>query len=173
MPNNKGMVHFYTGNGKGKTTAALGLALRSAGRNKRIFIAQFVKGMHYAELDSIKKHESIELKQFGRDCFIENEPVEDDILAAKKGFEEVKSITTSNKYDLVILDEIFIAMHYNLISYEEVVELIKSKNQHLELVLTGRNAPESLYAYADLITEMKEIKHYYNEGVKARSGIEY
>ena len=93
------------------------------------------------------------------------------IKQAKIAGEHLKDLNIN--FDLVILDEIFIAMHYNLISYDEVVELIKSKNYHTELVLTGRNAPESLYVYADLITEMKEIKHYYNEGVKARSGIEY
>ncbi|MDD2637065.1 MAG: cob(I)yrinic acid a,c-diamide adenosyltransferase [Bacteroidales bacterium] len=173
MPKNKGMVHFYTGNGKGKTTAALGLSLRSAGLNKRIFIAQFVKGMHYAELDAIKKHKNIKLKQFGRDCFIENKPTEKDILAAKEGLKEVEKITKSNQYDLVVLDEIFIALHYNLISHEEVVEIITTKNQNVELVLTGRNAPESLYNFADLITEMKEIKHYFNKGIEARPGIEY
>lgn len=167
------MVHFYTGNGKGKTTAALGLTLRAAGCEKKVFIAQFVKGMHYAELDAVKLLETVEVKQYGRDCFIEREPVIEDILAAEKGFNEVKEKIKTDNYDIVILDEIFIALYYNLITIDKIVEIIESKNTKLELVLTGRYAPESLYQYADLITEMKEVKHYYNNGIKARPGIEY
>lgn len=167
------MVHFYTGTGKGKTTAAFGLALRASGLNKSIFIAQFVKGMHYAELDSVKLLKNIVLKQFGRDCFIEKEPVIEDILAAEKGFEEVKKIVTTDDYDIVILDEIFIALYYNLILSDDIKKMIKSKSHKIELILTGRYAPEDLFQYADLITEMKEIKHYYNTGVEARAGIEF
>ncbi len=105
-----GYIHLYTGNGKGKTTAALGLALRAVGAGKSVFIAQFVKGMHYAELDAIKRFPEIELKQYGLDCFIENQPTEKDILAARKGFAEVKTMILDNEFDMIILDEVCIAL---------------------------------------------------------------
>lgn len=168
-----GMVHIYTGDGKGKTTAALGLALRAAGSGKKVFFAQFVKGMHYSELESLKKHEKIVLQQFGRDCFIEKAPVMEDIIAAQKGLEEVKLIMESGSYDMIILDEIFIALYYKLIKIEEVKEIIRSKTENMELILTGRNAPEEFYEIADLITEMKKVKHYFDKGIEARPGIEY
>lgn len=170
---NKGMVHIYTGDGKGKTTAALGLALRAVGSGKKVFIAQFVKGMHYSELDALKKHANIVIQQFGRDCFIEKAPVTEDILAAQKGLEEVKILIKSSSYNMIILDEIFIALYYKLINAVDVKELIKQKNANLELILTGRNAPEEFFELADLVTEMKNVKHYYDKGVEARLGIEY
>lgn len=169
----KGYIHLYTGNGKGKTTAAFGLALRAAGAGKRVFIAQFVKGMHYAEIDAIKRLPEIELKQYGLDCFIVNEPTQHDIEAARKGLNEISLIIAENKTDLLILDEICIALHYHLFDIEEVVALLKNKPQEMEIVMTGRYAPPELYEMADLVTEMTEIKHYYNQGVEARKGIEF
>ncbi len=169
----KGYIHLYTGNGKGKTTAAFGLALRAAGAGKRVFIAQFVKGMHYAEIDAIKRLPEIELKQYGLDCFIVNEPTQHDIEAARKGLNEISLIIAENKTDLLILDEICIALHYHLFDIEEVVALLKNKPQEMEIVMTGRYAPPQLYEMADLVTEMTEIKHYYNQGVEARKGIEF
>ncbi len=169
----KGYVHLYTGNGKGKTTAALGLALRSAGAGKTVYIAQFVKGMHYSELEALRLLPSVNLKQYGRDCFIVRDPAPEDRMAARKGFEEAAAIVRLNLADVVILDEISIALHYRLLETEEVVSLIREKPESMEMVLTGRYAPPALYEMADLITEMKEIKHYFNRGVEARKGIEY
>ncbi len=119
----KGYVHVYTGNGKGKTTAAIGLAIRAAGAGMRVYIAQFVKGMHYSELDALDRYaDRITLKQYGRDCFIEKEPEEEDIQAARQGLEEVKGILASGDYQMVILDEANIATRYNLFSPDELIE---------------------------------------------------
>jgi cob(I)alamin adenosyltransferase len=170
----RGLVQIYTGEGKGKTTAALGLALRAAGRGLKVFIGQFVKGMHYGELDSIKRLSTqITIKQYGRQCFIQDKPTEEDVRLAREGWRQIEDILDKGEYDLLILDEIGIALYYRLISQEEVAELIRSKPESVELVLTGRKIPEMLYKLADLVTEMREIKHYYNSGVKAREGIEY
>lgn len=173
MSDNYGKVQIYTGNGKGKTTAALGLSLRAAGAEKKVFIAQFVKGSRYSELFSLQKHENITIKQYGRDGFIENEPVIEDILKAQSGFDEVKEFVSKEIYDMIVLDEIFIALYYKLIKSEDLMSLIETKPHNLELILTGRYAPDSYIEVADLVTEMKEIKHYYNVGLGARKGIEY
>ena len=168
-----GYTQIYTGNGKGKTTAAFGLALRASGHGKKIFIGQFVKGMKYGELDSIKKFsDTITLKQFGRDCFIENDPEPEDIKVARDGWDLVNTILNENSVDILILDEIGIAIYYKLISTEEVADFIKRKPLEMELILTGRYVPIELFELADLVTEMKEIKHYYKKGVSAREGIE-
>ncbi len=169
----KGFIHLYTGNGKGKTTAALGLALRAVGAGKRVFIAQFVKGMHYAELDALKRFPEIELKQYGLDCFIENQPTEKDILAARKGLEEVTVMVLGNRYDVIILDEVCIALYYHLFETEELTSILLKKPEAMEIILTGRYAPPELFEISDLVTEMKEIKHYYSKGVLARKGIEF
>ena len=169
----KGYVHVYTGNGKGKTTAALGLALRAAGAGMRVYIAQFVKGMHYSELDALDRYaDRITLKQYGRDCFIEKEPEAEDIRAARQGLEEVKGILASGDYQMVVLDEANIATLYNLFSPDELIDLVRSKPESVELVITGRNADPKVVALADLVTEMKEVKHYFHRGVEARPGIE-
>ena len=169
----KGYIQVYTGNGKGKTTAALGLSLRAVGAGFNVFIAQFVKGMEYSELNSIKQLSSkITLKQFGRDCFIYKDPEEEDFKVAREGFEQVKKIVAEGNYEVVILDEINIATHYKLISIEEILELLETKPEKVEIVLTGRNVDNRIIEKADLVTEMKEIKHYYQKGVQARKGIE-
>lgn len=170
----KGYIHIYTGNGKGKTTAALGLALRAVGAGKRVFVAQFVKGMKYSEVDIINnRFDEIEIKQYGLDCFIFNYPTDADIEAARGGLNEVKSILCNPSYDLVILDEANIALYYNLFGVDELIDALRSRNDNMEVVITGRYAPEKLIEYADLVTEMKEVKHYYNNGVEARKGIEF
>jgi cob(I)alamin adenosyltransferase len=170
----QGLVQIYTGNGKGKTTAALGLSLRAAGRGLKVFIAQFVKGMYYGELKAIERFApQITLKQYGRKCFIKDEPAEEDIRLAREGWQDIQDALKKEEFDLLVLDEIGIALHYRLISLEEVRELIRNRPQGVELVLTGRKIPEALYEQADLVTEMREIKHYYNAGVQARKGIEY
>jgi len=168
-----GYIQLYTGNGKGKTTAALGLALRAAGAGKTVFIAQFVKGMHYAELDALKRFPEIELKQYGLDCFIVNKPTIKDIDAARKGLAEIAEIIARNKAGVVILDELCIALHYHLFEIEEILALLKTRPDEMEIVMTGRYAPPELYVVADLVTEMTEIKHYFNKGIKARKGIEF
>ncbi|MHC1774751.1 MAG: cob(I)yrinic acid a,c-diamide adenosyltransferase [Lentimicrobium sp.] len=168
-----GYIHLYTGNGKGKTTAAIGLAVRAAGAGKTVFIAQFVKGMHYSELDALKRFPEIDLRQFGLDCFIVNQPTEKDISAARNGLQEVARIITGNHSDVVILDEVCIALHYHLFEVEELINILNTKPLEMEIVMTGRYAPLRLFDVADLITEMKELKHYYSKGVEARKGIEY
>lgn len=173
MEQDKGYIHLYTGNGKGKSTAAFGLSIRAVGAGKSVFIAQFVKGMPYSELDTFKRIPEIEIKQYGLDCFIENDPTEKDIAAAQIGFDEIATIIASNNVDLLILDEICIALYYHLFDEEALLKLLKSKPKKMEIVLTGRYASKALYEIADLITEMKEIKHYFNDGVEARKGVEF
>ncbi|SDI23387.1 cob(I)alamin adenosyltransferase [Halanaerobium congolense] len=168
----QGMVHVYTGKGKGKTTAAFGLAIRAVGAGKNVYIAQFVKGMKYSELKSLKKIERIEIKQYGLNCFIKGKAEEEDINAARKGLEEVAKILKSGEYELVILDEANIAVYYDLFSEEQLIEAIENRSEEVEVVITGRYAADKIIEYADLVTEMKEIKHYYQKGVKARIGIE-
>ena len=172
-PAKKGYVHLYTGDGKGKTTAAFGLALRAVGAGMKVFIAQFAKGMKYSELESIKRFaDQITLKQYGRDCFIINKPTPEDIALAREGYDDVLRIVKSGEYGLVILDEANIATYYNLFSVDELLALIEAKAEHVELVITGRKADPRIIDRADLVTEMKEIKHYYTQGVPARKGIE-
>ena len=169
----KGYVQVYTGDGKGKTTAALGLALRAAGAGLKVIILQFVKGMEYSEIKALEKHsDHITLKQYGRDCFIYREPEKEDIEAAKTGLKEAGDIIASGNYDIVILDEANIATYYNLFSVDELLGLIDGKPDHVEIVITGRRADQRIIDRADLVTEMKEVKHYYWEGIKARKGIE-
>jgi cob(I)alamin adenosyltransferase len=170
----KGYIHVYTGNGKGKTTAALGLALRAVGAGKKVYFAQFVKGKIYSEIDAINRYiPEITVKQYGRGCFIVDEPTSEDIQAAKEGLEEVGAVIRSGKYDVVVLDEATIALHYKLFSVEELIAVLQEKREETEIAITGRYAPEELIEIADLVTEMKEIKHYYTKGISARKGIEY
>lgn len=169
----KGYVQLYYGNGKGKTTAAMGLALRAAGCGLQVYIAQFVKGLKYSELISLEKlKENITVKQYGRGCYIKREATQKDVDAAQNGLSEVKNIVASGKYDVVILDEITIAEYFKLLSVEDVLDLIASKPHNVELILTGRKADSRIIEAADLVTEMVEIKHYYNKGIEAREGIE-
>ena len=169
----KGYVQVYTGNGKGKTTAALGLALRAAGADLKVYIGQFMKKGKYSELKSLQKlKDNVTVEQFGRARFIRQKIAEEDRLLARRGFEKIKKIIQNGKYDLVILDEINVALSYGLLSKEEVIGIIKSRPKTQEIVLTGRNAPRDIVKLADLVTEMKEIKHYFSKGVKARTGIE-
>ncbi len=169
----KGYIQVYTGNGKGKTTAALGLALRAAGAGLKVFIAQFVKGMHYSELDALSRFEDlITVHQYGRDCFIVDKPEQEDIEFARKGFDEAAAVVRNGKHDVVILDELNIAVHMGLININDVIPLMKTKPPHVELVITGRLAHKCIIKLADLVTEMIEVKHYYSKDVTARRGIE-
>ncbi len=169
----KGYIHVYTGDGKGKTTAAFGLALRSVGAGFNVFIGQFVKGMKYSELNALEMLSSqITVKQYGRECFIYKEPEEEDRKVAKDGLNEMKHVLSSGDYQLVIMDEANIATYYKLFSVDELLEAINGRHPSVEVVVTGRKADPKIIEKADLVTEMKEIKHYYRQGVEARKGIE-
>jgi cob(I)alamin adenosyltransferase len=169
----KGYVHVYTGEGKGKTTAAIGLAIRAAGAGHKVFLAQFIKGGRYSELNALKRFDDfITVEQFGLGRFINGKPSEMDINAARLGLEKMKTIIASGEYKVVILDEANIALHYNLISVQELIDLVGSRAKETEIIITGRKASPEILEIADLVTEMKAIKHYYNEGVQARVGIE-
>lgn len=172
---NKGLIQVYTGNGKGKTSAAFGLALRAIGNGFRVFVIQFIKGgFKYGELEAVKSLPNLELKAFGRGKFIRRMPPDkEDIELAKEGFELAKKVIENGDYDVVVLDEINVAVHLKLLNLNEVLDLIRNKPRHVELVLTGRNASPEILELADLITEMKEIKHPYATGAKPRKGIEY
>ncbi len=169
----KGYTHIYTGNGKGKTTAAFGLALRALGHDFKIYIAQFMKAMEYGEVKFLKKF--IDIEQFGVSThLISTDEVDPEhFKAAQKGYKKVLELVKSDKYDMIILDEIIVSHFFKLITLDQIINIIKNKNPKLELILTGRYAVEELYQYADLISEIKEIKHYYNtEQTPAREGIE-
>ena len=170
----KGYIQIYTGDGKGKTTAAIGLSVRAVGAGKKVFFAQFVKGQIYSEVKAMLQYlPNIIIKQYGLDCFIYHKPKQEDIDAAREGFEEVSEIVLSGKYDVVVLDEANIAIYYQLFSVEELIEVLKRKPEQTEIIITGRNAPVELIEFADLVTEMKEIKHYYTQGIQARVGVEF
>ena len=170
----KGYVHIYTGNGKGKTTASFGLALRAVGNGYKVFIGQFIKGLQYSEIKTFKERLSdlIQVEQFGRGCFIRNKPTEEDIHLAKEGLQKMRDVLKSGEYDVVIFDEANVAIYFKLFSVEELLDVLKERDENTEIIITGRYAPDRLIEYADLVTEMKEIKHYYQKGVKARKGIE-
>lgn len=168
----RGYVQVYTGDGKGKTTAALGLALRAAGAGLRIFIGQFVKGMEYSELRALERFDEIEVRRYGRDCFIDREPEPEDIEAARAGLEDAREELISGRWDIVILDEANIATYFKLFPVEDLLALIEQKPADVELVITGRRADPRVIEAADLVTEMREVKHYYQQGVPCRKGIE-
>jgi cob(I)alamin adenosyltransferase len=169
----KGYIHIYTGNGKGKTTAALGLALRAAGYGYKTYIGQFMKGSHYGELDSLKKIQEIDIEQFGGEKCITLDQVDEKHKAlARNGLKRIKEILIKNEYQIVVLDEICVTIWFGLVAEREVIEIIDSKPSNVEIILTGRNASDALLEHADLITNMDEVLHYYTNGVEARQGIE-
>ena len=172
----KGLILVYTGAGKGKTTAALGLALRAAGQGLNVFILQFMKrNKKIGELKALTQTDlPITLKQYGRRVFFRTRTCEPmDIHRAHQGLEAFKIAMKDNAYDLIILDEINMAIHFGLLNIEEVIEAIEQKPPELHLVLTGRNAHQKLIEMADLVTEMREVKHHYHQGVHAQEGIEF
>uniref|UniRef100_A0A7C4RYA8 Cob(I)yrinic acid a,c-diamide adenosyltransferase n=1 Tax=Fervidobacterium pennivorans TaxID=93466 RepID=A0A7C4RYA8_FERPE len=168
-----GYVHIYTGNGKGKTTAAFGLALRAICAGKKVYIGQFIKGMKYSELDAVKYLPNLVIEQYGRNCFIKNQPTQQDIDLAQSGLKKITEVIMSGKYDIVILDEINVAIYYKLVEASQVIDIIKNRPVNVEIVLTGRYAPQEIIEIADLVTNMQEVKHYYQKGVMARQGIEF
>jgi cob(I)alamin adenosyltransferase len=190
-----GLIHVYTGRGKGKTTAALGLGLRAVGHGYRVHMIQFMKGRCYSgELSSVQKlSPQFTLSQFGRgcrigvlikqgyrkcnacgDCFIKDRGATgDDVEYARLGLEEAQEYMQEGKCNMLILDEIGNALRYNLITVEDLQAFLKTKPAKMELVLTGRGVPDEILAQADLVTEMNEVKHPYKKGISSRRGIEY
>jgi len=171
----RGLIQVYTGNGKGKTSAAFGLALRAVGRGLKVFMIQFIKGgFDYGELYVVDKLPNLTLKAFGRGKFVTEKPAgKEDVELAGQALALAEETIKGGRYDVVILDEVNVALSLKLISLEKVLRLIKEKPKHVELVLTGRDAPEEIIEAADLVTEMREIKHPYKKGLPARKGIEY
>lgn len=169
-----GYVQVYTGNGKGKTTAAIGLAVRAVGAGLNVFIGQFVKCGKYSEILALENlFEPITCRQYGSGCWLQSTPSDNDKTLAHKGLADVREVLENGAHDVVILDEANIATSYGLLSPEDLTGLIDIKPAHVELVFTGRYAAPELLARADLVTEMKDIKHYYTEqGIAARTGIE-
>lgn len=169
----KGYIQVYTGNGKGKTTAALGLAVRAAGAGLRVFMAQFVKKVKCSEHALLEEvGDRITVKQYGKGLMLGRKPSAADIKAAHAGYEAIKKILVSREYDVVILDEANVATHYGLIGVQDLLDLMAIKPREVELVITGRDADAKVIKAADLVTEMREIKHYHEQGVAARRGIE-
>lgn len=170
-----GYIQVYTGNGKGKTTAALGQALRAAGGGLKTFIVQFMKDFPYGEVKSIGYLSPwVTLEQYGNDTFVidQRQPGENDIAAAQKGMKRAQAAMASGKYDIVILDEVCVAIHFGLLKTDTLLPLLEENPHSVELILTGRYCPPELMEKADLVTEMKAVKHYYQKGITARQGIE-
>ncbi len=169
----KGYVQIYTGNGKGKTTASLGLAIRAAGAGFKVFIAQFLKQGDYSEIKALAKFkEQITVEQYGLGKFVKGKPSPEDIEAGRRGYNRLMETLQKGDHDLVIAEEANVAVMCNLFSEQDLLNLIDAKPEQTELVITGRGATQSVIDKADLVTEMQEIKHYYKQGVMARVGIE-
>ena len=169
----KGYIHIYTGNGKGKTTAALGLAIRAAGAGKQVLLTQFLKGRQYSEHKSLNRlSEQITVEQFGKPHFIKGKPSAADFEAARYGLDRLKSSMLSGRYDMIIIDEGNVAVSLGLLSKQDIFDLFALKPETMELVITGRDALPEIIDKADLVTEMKAVKHYYDNGVDARNGVE-
>jgi cob(I)alamin adenosyltransferase len=171
----KGYTHIYTGNGKGKTSAALGLALRAAGSGIRSIVIQFMKGLPTGEQEAVMKLDGlITIEQYGSTsfCTMDDESAEEHREYVRLGYERAAGVLKSGEYRIVILDELVTAAMFGLVSNEDIIALIRIKPETTELVLTGRGADRRLIRHADLVTEMREIKHYYRSGVGPRKGIE-
>ncbi len=167
-----GYLHVYTGNGKGKTTSAFGLAVRALCAGRSVYIGQFVKSMKYNETKIEQLFDRVRIEQLGSGCFITREPAPEDIRLAQEGWARCAALLESGEYDLVILDELTIALHFGLLTTDQVLKTLARRNRSVEVVITGRYAPQALIDAADLVTEMQEIKHYYTKGVLSREGID-
>ena len=169
----KGYVQVYTGNGKGKTTAALGLSVRAAGAGLKVFIVQFLKQGDYSEIKALEKFsDKITVEQYGMGHFVKGKPLSEDMASGELGYKRLAKILRQGEHDLVVAEEGNVAVMCNLFSEKKLLELMDMKPDHVELIITGRGATEAVKARADLVTEMTEIKHYYSQGVVARVGIE-
>lgn len=175
MPLDTGLIQVYTGEGKGKTTAALGLALRAVGQGLRVHIVQFMKGWpNPGELAALQHQPRISLQQFGRASLVDRQhPDPEDVRLAQEAWRHSLDALRAGAYDVVILDELNVALDYGLLSLPQVLELLDAKPGQVELILTGRNAHPAVVQRADLVTEMRAIKHPFSRGVVARKGIEY
>ncbi len=172
----RGCVQLFTGHGKGKTTAALGLAMRAAGSGLRTHFIQFMKGQHYGELDAAKMLGGlVTIEQHGSAefCVTEGEDAKEHYLHARSAVARSREALTYSSIDILVLDEIVTALLFKLVTLDEILEIVKAKPAGMELVLTGRGAPQELVDACDLVTEMREVKHYYTAGVDGRKGIEY
>ena len=163
---------IQTGNGKGKTTAAFGLAVRALCAGKSVYIGQFVKSMRYNETKIGQLFDQVKIEQLGRGCFIGKDPEAIDIRMARDGLTRCAALLESGEYDVVILDELTIALHFGLLTIDAVLDALNRRHPAVEVVVTGRYAPQELIDAADLVTEMREIKHYYTQGVLSRDGID-
>jgi cob(I)alamin adenosyltransferase len=172
--NSLGLVQVYTGDGKGKTTAALGLAIRAAGHGMKVYMIQFMKGdIHYGELKVQENIPNLEIVQFGKPTFVnKNNPAIEDIELAQLGLDHAKVIIEEGQYDIVILDELNVAIDFKLVEIEKVIKIIETKPKHVEIIITGRNAKKEIIDMADLVTNMRKVKHYFDAGVGARRGFE-
>ncbi len=171
----QGFIQVYTGNGKGKTTAAIGQAVRAAGAGLKSYIIQFMKEYPYSEINTLKKlNDWITLEQKGNDDFVYKKelPSEEEKLNAEKALKKAENLMLSHSYDIIILDEILVTVYFKLLTTEEIITAIKKKPEDVELILTGRYCPDEIIGLADLVTEMKEVKHYYTKGILSRKGIE-
>jgi cob(I)alamin adenosyltransferase len=169
----KGYVQVYTGDGKGKTTAAIGLAIRALGAGWRVFFAQFLKAGEYSEHKALAQFsDHLTVKTYGRNVFIKGEPEEEDRRLAQEAYQEIAEIVASGRHRLVILDEANVAVHYGLITVDQILDLIDRRAEGVELLITGRYAHSRLIERADLVTEMRGVKHYFDRGIKARVGVE-
>jgi cob(I)alamin adenosyltransferase len=186
----RGLIHVYTGDGKGKTTAALGLAMRAAGCGFCCYICQFLKGQEYGELEAARwlsasalaggRRPPITIERFGKPTFVHvsadgtgTTASEEDVRLARKGLAAARQAMACGQYELVVLDEINVALYFQLLTVQEVLEIIDAKPQGVELVLTGRRVPDEILDRADYITEMREVRHPYQQGIRARRGIEF
>ena len=175
MKLSRGYIQVYTGNGKGKTTAAIGLAVRALGHGFRVYFAQFMKNFPYGELEILKRFAShLVLKNWGNDAFVfkKQPPSAELVSEMQKGLSQAREAMLGSTYDLVILDEVLVSIYFKLFTIDQVVDFLKVKPANVELVLTGRYCPQEIVELADLVTNMEEIKHYYQRGVSARKGIE-
>lgn len=169
----KAYLHIYTGDGKGKTTAAVGLCARALGAGLKIYFAQFMKGKESGEFAVLKKwDDNFDFETFSDDCFIWNKASIEQCKLAQRGLVKVEKILKSAEYDLVIMDEANNCIEKGLFTVDQLLDTIKYKAEETELVITGRSADRKLIEAADLVTEMKKVKHYFDKGVRARKGIE-
>ena len=166
-------IQIFTGNGKGKTTSALGLIPAVLGQGKKIFIGQFLKSGKYSEMKSLNRFpDQITVEHYGLGKFVKGCPSEEDKSAGRQGYEKICTILRQGVHDLVIMDEGNIAVKYGIISEQALLDLFALKPEHVELVVTGRGATPAVMDKADRVVEMSAEKHYYLKGVKARVGIE-
>ncbi len=170
-----GLIQVFTGDGKGKTTAALGEALRACGHNFKVLVVQFMKGqIEYGEVKIASKVPNLELKQFGLPTFVKKgDPSDEDLRLAREGFEFAKSAIMKKKYDMVILDELNVAIDYGLVKLKDALDLLRNKPEHVEIIVTGRYATQEIIDIADLVSRIDEVKHPYQKGIFSRKGVEW